>query len=110
MPRFGHETEKAFPGAVDLHPHSQGALLSLVFNRGGSMKGDSRKEMRAIRDAIKNGEPGKVPQLIRDMKRLWVGKGLDGLLRRRDEEADLFDVGMTLQRIDGKNSTQTIKP
>jgi GH24 family phage-related lysozyme (muramidase) len=29
--------------------------------------------------------------LVRSMKRLWVGKGLDGLLRRRDEEAELIE-------------------
>jgi hypothetical protein len=25
------------------------------------------------------------------MKRLWVGKGVDGLLKRRDAEADLVE-------------------
>jgi hypothetical protein len=28
------------------------------------------------------------------MKRLWRGKGLDGLLARRDREASLFEAGL----------------
>ena len=30
-------------------------------------------------------------RVLRAMKRLWVNKGLDGLLKRRDAEADLVE-------------------
>jgi hypothetical protein len=33
---------------------------------------------------------GYIADQIISMKRLWVGKGLDGLLRRRNEEADMI--------------------
>jgi GH24 family phage-related lysozyme (muramidase) len=36
----------------------------------------------------------RVPPEIRSMKRLWVGKGLNGLLTRRDAEAALFQRGV----------------
>ena len=38
----------------------------------------------------------RIPDEFRSMKRLWRGKGLDGLLARRDREADLFEVGLKL--------------
>lgn len=91
LPRFIKETLKAFPGADALHPDAFGALVSIVFNRGASVTGDSRREMAAIRSLIPSKNYKKIAQEIRNMKRLWVGKGLDGLLKRRDEEASIVD-------------------
>ena len=96
LPKFIANTKRAFPGAQDLlSPDGFGVLVSLVFNRGGSMKGSTRKEMANIRSAIKNGTKSQdlndyIADQIRSMKRLWVGKGLDGLLTRRDEEAKVI--------------------
>lgn len=94
LPRFIKETKKAFPGSDSLHSDAFGALVSLVFNRGGSVVGASRVEMNNIKKAI--GGTIKILNLynyiagqITAMKRIWVGKGLDGLLTRRDEEATL---------------------
>jgi GH24 family phage-related lysozyme (muramidase) len=55
------------------------------------MNGDSRREMRAVRDAVADGNLQEIADQIRAMKRLWEGKGLDGLLKRRDAEADLVE-------------------
>ncbi|HEY6129471.1 MAG TPA: hypothetical protein VIW23_14955, partial [Candidatus Acidoferrum sp.] len=60
-------------------------------NRGPGMEGDRRKEMRAVRDAVANQDLQEIADQIRAMKRLWEGKGLDGLLKRRDAEADLVE-------------------
>lgn len=92
LPRFIKETVKAFPGAQKLHEDAFGALVSLVFNRGGSTSGGSRKEMLNIKNAIINGHDdiyNYIATQIIGMKRLWVGKGLDGLLTRRNDEAKL---------------------
>lgn len=92
LPRFIRETKKAFPGAEILHPDAFGALVSLVFNRGGSTSGASRVEMLNIKNAIANKRAdiyNYISQQILDMKRLWIGKGLDGLLTRRNEESSL---------------------
>lgn len=91
MPRFGNMTDTAFPGVWSKHGHVQGAMLSIVFNRGASMSGDSRREMRQIRVDIAADKVSKVPTQIRSMKRLWYGKGLDGLIRRREAEARLVE-------------------
>jgi GH24 family phage-related lysozyme (muramidase) len=91
VPKYQKLTQQAFPGVDDLPADAQGALFSLVYNRGTSMEGDSRKEMRAIRDAVPNGDLQEIADQLRAMKRLWEGKGLDGLLKRRDAEADLVE-------------------
>ncbi len=91
VPKYQAQTEQAFPGVDALPADAQGALFSLVYNRGTSMTGDSRSEMRAIRDAVPDGDLQEIADQLRAMKRLWVGKGLDGLLKRRDAEADLVE-------------------
>jgi len=91
LPLHSQRTEEAFPGVDELPPDAQGALVSLVFNRGPGMDGDRRREMRAVRDAVANQDLQEIANQIRAMKRLWEGKGLDGLLKRRDAEADLVE-------------------
>jgi hypothetical protein len=91
IPFWIDQTRKAFPGVDDLPWDVLGAMTSLVFNRGPSMIGDSRREMRDIRDAIIHHDLGRVAKALRSMKRLWKGKGLDGLLARRDAEARLVE-------------------
>jgi hypothetical protein len=91
MPRFGKMTSQAFPGITSTHGHVQGAMLSIVFNRGASMTGSKRTEMRAIRAHVAAGRIAPIPGEIRAMKRIWQGTGLTGLLRRRDAEAALIE-------------------
>ncbi len=91
VPRFYREASAAFPGLEKLPGDAQGALVSLVFNRGTSMKGDSRREMRAIRDLVPKGDLKGIAAQLRAMKRLWVGKHLDGLIARREAEAKLVE-------------------
>lgn len=110
LPREEKLTASAFPGSETLPGEAFGALVSLVYNRGTALDGERRREMRAIHDAIINsqkneeGEEAKARQnnllrfiasQFRSMKRLWVGQGLDGLLRRRDAEADLVESAIT---------------
>lgn len=96
--RYAQLMTDAYPEIVDLHPHCQGALLSLVVNRGNSLqsnKNDSRLEMKMISEDLIGGQPENVPARLRSMKRLWEGKpGLRGLLTRRENEAKLFERGL----------------
>ena len=90
-PKFSKLAEKTFPGLSDLHPDAYGAVVSLVFNRGTSLKGDSRKEMVNIKNLIPKKDYKKIAKEFRGMKRIWIGKGLDGLLDRRESEAKLIE-------------------
>lgn len=85
------ETRRVFPGVERLPQDAAGALVSLVFNRGGSMSGESRREMRAIQKAVLTLDLREIAAQLRAMKRLWVGRNLDGLLRRREDEARLVE-------------------
>jgi GH24 family phage-related lysozyme (muramidase) len=96
LPRFTKQTADAFILSKDqLHPHSNAALTSLVFNRGPSLANtDSRKEMRWIKYNISVGREDLVPSDIKSMKRLWSYTSLKGLHLRRDAEAKLFQEGL----------------
>jgi GH24 family phage-related lysozyme (muramidase) len=96
--RYSQQTVDAFPGVTKLHPHCQGALLSLVINRGPGMVDKpgkkSRAHMRAIRADVAQNSLSDVPIQLASMKSLWAGTGQGGLLARRDGEANLFRRGM----------------
>ena len=85
--RYARMAAGIYPQLETLHPYEQTAIVGLVYNRGTALKGDRRKEMALLVEAIINDDDKTMAGLIRAMKRLWVGKGLDGLLDRRDLEA-----------------------
>jgi GH24 family phage-related lysozyme (muramidase) len=45
--------------------------------------------MRVIKMLVPDKQYSKIAAQLRSMKRIWEGKGLDGLLERRDAEASL---------------------
>lgn len=90
-PKFTKLAEKTFPGLVNLHPDAYGAIISLVFNRGTSLVGEKRKEMVNIKNLILKKDYKKMAKEFRNMKRIWIGKGLDGLIERREAEAKLIE-------------------
>lgn len=90
-PKFTKLAERAFPGLSELDPDAYGAIISLVFNRGTSLKGESRKEMVNIKEIIPSKNYKQIAKELRNMKRIWIGKGLDGLLERREAEANLVE-------------------
>jgi hypothetical protein len=94
VPRYAAMMRRALPGVEALSPDCQGALLSIVFNRGASfsLAGPRYAEMRDIKACIKSGELARIPALIRSMERLW--SPASGLHGRREREAALFEKGL----------------
>lgn len=91
LPRFEEMTRKTIGSKYDtLAPEQKTALVSLGFNRGWGLEGDRRSEMRDIVKAVNEDRFDAVPDLYRKQKRLWENKGVDGLLKRRDAEANLW--------------------
>lgn len=88
LPRYARSTRRVYPGVQALAPDAQAALLSLVYNRGAALSGPGRSEMRAIAPLVKSRDYAGIAGQLRAMKSLWLGKGLDGLLRRREAEAE----------------------
>lgn len=95
LPRYHASARRAFGvERFDALPaDAQGALVSLVYNRGASMTGPARVEMRAIRDTCLPGSDVHcVAGQIRQMCRLWRGTNLEaGLCGRREDEAGLTE-------------------
>jgi GH24 family phage-related lysozyme (muramidase) len=94
LPRYYAMTKKIYPNMDLLNEDTQGALVSIVYNRGNKLEGDSRAEMRAIVDLIAKQDYEGIAEQIEKSKRLWEGKGLDGLVTRRESEADLVRDSM----------------
>ncbi len=83
----------AFRGFDALRPNAQAVLISLTFNRGTSMIGPNRSEMREIRDAIPNQNYVLMAYNLRKMTRVWKGTGIEnGMTRRRYAEARLMET------------------
>ena len=92
---YERRTERAFRnGFTELRPNACGALISLVYNRGAAMTGDSRREMRNIRDnCVPKQDYACIAAEIRSMKRLWRGTvNENGLSARREAEAILTET------------------
>ncbi len=93
--QYYRQSARAFRnGFADLRTNACGSMLSLVYNRGTSMTGDSRREMRALRDyAIPHQDYAAIAVQLRSMVRLWRGTvNENGLRARREAEAILVET------------------
>lgn len=106
QPRYVGLTEGALPNTGDLSPDSLGALVSLVYNRGaafGISEGQDStgrfREMRAIRDHMRQKAFDLIPNELLNMRRIWAGKkDMRGVVLRREAEAALFKQGLAAAR------------
>lgn len=95
--KFVELTKQTFPGAAEKLPADAfGALVSLVFNRGGSLTGSRRLQMLHIRQWLNSDLTGKdLQNMIADeimaMIPLWHRTTIEtGMTRRRFSEAKLI--------------------
>lgn len=102
LPRYYDQTVDIYPSLGSLPLLCRSALVSIVFNRGNSLQGSRRLEMRNIRDILAKAstlppEERKavlfgIEDEIVSMQRLW---GIDsGLYKRRQGEANLWRRGL----------------
>lgn len=87
LPKFLKLTNSTFPGAAELDEPAKTALVSLVFNRGTKLTGESRREMLNIKKLVVTQDYKNIAKEIRSMKRLWDPSS--GLVIRREQEAVL---------------------
>ena len=104
LPRFFSDTESIYPSLVRLPNLCRSVLVSLVFNRGNSLQGPRRSEMRAIRDILIKADDPSLHKLKRklilsdiedefiSMQRLWEPGS--GVYKRRQAEANLWRNGL----------------
>lgn len=92
LPRAVAQTEHCFGSLDPLPPLCRGVLVSLVYNRGTDLRGDSRREMAAIKHHLAAERRQAVAGEIESMKRLWPAS--EGLRKRRDREAEMWRRGL----------------
>jgi hypothetical protein len=90
LPKYYALTKAIYPELDTLNEDTRGALVSMIYNRGNKLDGDRRKEMRAIVELVAKADYEGIADQIERSKRLWENVGLDGLVKRREEEADLI--------------------
>lgn len=95
VPNYWSLTRRTFPGFDNLRLNAQGALVSLVYNRGSSLSGPSRVDMRTIRDAVKTKDYDAMAEAETHMLvtcgNSWRNAGIyDGMKTRRTSEANLI--------------------
>jgi hypothetical protein len=93
LPEHIGKTRRSYPQLDDLPAARRTALISLVFNRGPSLDGDRRVEMRRIRQLLDSGRLDAVPEQLESMTRLWDPEKEGGVITRRRREATLWRSG-----------------
>ncbi len=88
------QCRRTFPGFDKLRANAQGAICSLIFNRGNSTTGPGRSEVRDIRDyGVPKQDYARIAKDLRSMERLWRGTSIErGMTRRREAEATLVET------------------
>ncbi len=104
LPNYYDLTQTIYPSLPDLPMLCSSALVSLVYNRGASLSGSRRKEMKSIQSILEKASDGSLnnserKQILLDienefvqMRRLWPLN--TGLGKRRQEEANLWRRGL----------------
>lgn len=88
LPRYYKMALNTYPGLDELNADTQGAIVSLVYNRGTKLTGERRTEMNDLVSLIALKDYAGISDAILRMKRLW-GSELQGLITRREVEAAL---------------------
>jgi hypothetical protein len=108
--KFYNLARDTFPNFDNLPEDAKGGIVSLVFNRGNSLQGDRRREMKFIYEAMKISPVFDQKTLtfianqIRSMKRIWFGSSIEkGMIRRRDAEAELVEKAITSSTTNAQN-------
>lgn len=83
LPAYAKRALVIYPGLDELTPDAAGAIVSLVYNRGNSLTGERRTEMKAMVPLIAAKDYAGIAFQLDKMKRLWN----NGLVARREKEA-----------------------
>lgn len=84
-----------YPELYKLAPDAAGAIVSMVYNRGNRLKDinqetKDRLEMRNIAPLVASKDYSGIAYQVMCSKRLWLDKGLNGLVSRREAESKLI--------------------
>ena len=69
VPKYFKMTKAIYPELESLNEDTQGALVSMVYNRGNKLEGNSRVEMKRIVEMVKNKDYEGIAEEIESSKR-----------------------------------------
>jgi hypothetical protein len=87
LPIWLMKAYKLWPNFDALNDRQKTALVSLTFNRGTSLVGSTRSEMKEVHDNLERGNTRPVAGLIKQMA---LRSPLKGVQLRRKQEGELF--------------------
>lgn len=87
LPTWLMKAYKLWPNFDALNDRQKTALVSLTFNRGTSLAGSTRSEMKEVYDNLERGNTRPVAGLIKQMA---LRSPLKGVQLRRKQEGELF--------------------
>jgi hypothetical protein len=88
VPQFARRTLEVYPRVDRLAPDAQAMILSLIYNRGASLRGTRRRHMAALEPLIAQGDLDAIAEQFELMAELWPD--LPGLRARRRREAEMI--------------------
>jgi peptidoglycan hydrolase-like protein with peptidoglycan-binding domain len=105
LPRYLEQTSDIYPEVRTLPAARRTALVSLVYNRGSSLRDASRqredrREMRQIQALLLAGTLEEVDEQFDSMTRLWMSGKMTGLVARRRREATLWRAGFAALQLE----------
>ena len=100
MPEHIGRCRATYPILDGLPPARRTALISLIFNRGGALEGDRRREMKRIGDLLLANELDGVAEQMESMTRLWDPVKERGVIERRRREATLWREGFAALQLE----------
>jgi hypothetical protein len=92
IPKYENMMLSIYPEAKELPENTYGMLVSLVYNRGASLVGDRRREMKTIQGLVKSKDIAGIAAQFLAMCRLWDVKKAGGLIKRRIKEAGIIKL------------------
>lgn len=88
LPKYAKSALRIYPGLDKLLPDAIGGIVSMIYNRGASLEGARRVHMKKIVPLVAALDYTGIAEQIEESKKLWEGKNLDGLITRREQEAE----------------------
>jgi GH24 family phage-related lysozyme (muramidase) len=98
LPSYLAQTRSIYPQVDRLSRAQRSALVSLIYNRGPKLEGDSRREMKTIQSLLAAGDLDSVSTQFEAMERLWPDT--PGLVQRRHVEAKLWRSGFAALQLE----------
>jgi len=87
LPIWLMKAYRLWPNFDSLNDRQKTALVSLTFNRGTSLNGSTRSEMKEVYDNLERGNTRPIAGLIKQMA---LRSPLKGVQLRRKQEGELF--------------------